>query len=79
MSSESIVITKGELSQIIKKRKLESTEEGFKETDGALHIDTDDLVIEAKAKKFLTLFEKILVEETAETDCEDSSAGDIVT
>ena len=33
----------------------------------------------SEAEKFITLFEKIFVEETAETDCEDGLAGNIVT
>ena len=79
MSDENIVITKGELTEIIKKRKLEAIEESCKETDGALKIDTDEVIIEVEAEKFVTIFEKIFVEETAETDSVDGAAGDILT
>ena len=69
------MITKGELFEIVKKRKLESIQ---KQTDGASSTEIDVLVIEAEAEKFLVLFEKIFVEETEETDSEDGPAGDII-
>ena len=72
MSSENIVITKGDLVQVTKKQRLEDSE-----TDGALHIDTDEIIIEAKAEKFITLLERTFVEETEGTDSEDGPAADI--
>ena len=52
--------------------------EKSEETDGALHIDTDELVIESEVERFLTLFEKIFVKETNNTDSEDGPARDIL-
>ena len=70
MSSENIVITKGDLVQVIKKQRLEDSE-----TDSTLYIDTNKIIIEAK--KFITLFERTFVEETEGTDSEDGPAADI--
>ena len=75
MSEENIMITKGELFKIVKKRKLKSIQT---EIDGASSTETDELVIEAEAEKFLVLFEKIFVEETEETDSEYGPAADII-
>ena len=72
MSSENIVITKGDLIQVIEKQRLEDSE-----TDGSLHIDTDEVIIEAKAEKFITFIERTFAEETEETDSEDGPAADI--
>ena len=52
--------------------------EKSEETDGALHIDTDELVIESEVERFLTLFEKIFVKETNNTDSEDGPTQDIL-
>ena len=78
MSSENNVINEGEHHQITKKRKLEDVEEGSEKTYEALHIDTDELVIEAEADKFLTIFERIFIKETSETDVEDGPAREIL-
>ena len=75
MSSENNVINEGEHHQITKKRKLEDVEEGSEKTYEALHIDTDELVIEAEADKFLTIFERIFIKET---DVEDGPAREIL-
>ena len=56
MSRENIVITKGDLVQVIKKQRLEDSE-----TDGAFHIDTNEIIIAAEAEKFITLFERTFV------------------
>ena len=48
------------------------------ERDGALHIDTDELVIESEVERFLTLTEKIFVKETNNTDSKDGPAQDIL-
>ena len=53
MSDENIVITKGELFEIVKKRKLETIQE---ETNGVSPTETDELIIEAEAEKFFVLF-----------------------
>ena len=52
--------------------------EKSEETDGALHIDTDELVIESEVERFLTIFEKIFVKETNNIDSEDGPAQDIL-
>ena len=78
MSSENNVITEGEHHQITKKRKIEDVEEGSEKTYEALHIDTDELVIEAEADKILTIFERIFLKETSETDIEDGPAREIL-
>ena len=70
MSNENIVITKGDLIQVIEKTK-------HSETDGSLHIDTDKIIIEAEAEKFITLIERTFAEETEGTDSEDGPAADI--
>ena len=70
MSSKNIVITKGDLVQVIKKQRLEDSE-----TDSTLYIDTHKIIIEAK--KFITLFERTFVEEIEGTDSEDGPAADI--
>ena len=51
MSGENIVITKRDLVQLIKKQRLEDSE-----TDRVLHIDTNEIIIEAEAEKFIALF-----------------------
>ena len=72
MSSENIVITQGDLVQVIRKQRLVDSE-----TDGTLHIDTDEIIIEAEAEKFTTLFERTFAEEIEETDSEGGPAADI--
>ena len=78
MSSENNVIAEGEHHLITKKRKIEDLEEGSEKTYEALHIDTDELVIEAEADKFLTIFETIFIKETSKTDVEDCPAREIL-
>ena len=78
MSPENNLIIDGEHHQITKKRKIESVEEGSKKTDGALHIDTDELVIEAEADKFFAIFERIFMKETAKTDVENGPIREIL-
>ena len=60
MSEENIVITKGELFEIVKKRKLETIQEDI---GGASPTKTAELTIEAEAEKVLVLFAKIFIEE----------------
>ena len=74
MSSENIVITKSDLIEVIKKSRLETIAEENEpdNTDGALQRDTDDVVIEAEAEKFITLFKKAFTEETEEIDSEET-------
>ena len=76
----SIIVSQGELYQIVKKRKLETIEESEEadETDGK-EIDESlkKLIIENEAQKFIELFEKTFSEETEEIDCEDGTIQDI--
>ena len=66
--------------EVIKKSRLETIAEVREpdNTHGALQIDTDDVIIEAEAENFITLFEKIFTEETEEIDSEDGPAQDIL-
>ena len=77
----SIIVSQGELYQIVKKRKLETIEESEEanETDGK-EIDESlkKLIIENEAQKFIELFEKTFSEETEEIDCEDRAIQDII-
>ena len=76
-----IIIRKGELYEIVKKRKLETIEES-EEPDQTYGKEIDEslnkLIIEKEAQKFIKLFEKTFSEETEEIDCEDSTIQDII-
>ena len=76
MSSENIVITKGDLIKVIKKSRLETIAEENEpdNTNGALQRDIEDVFIEAGVKKIITLFEKTFTEEREEIDSEDGPA-----
>ena len=57
----SFVVTQGKLYEIVKKRKLETTEESEEsdQTDGKeIDESLNKLIIENEAKKFIELFEK---------------------
>ena len=75
------VVTKGELYEIVKKRKLLTIKEGGKtdQEDGrGIEENVDELIIENEAKKFIELFEKTFSEETEgiEFDSEDEAVQD---
>ena len=77
------VVTKGELYEIVKKRKLSTIEEGGEtdQEDGrGIEENVDELIIENEAKKFIELFEKAFSEETEEIefDSEDGTVEDLV-
>ena len=80
----SVVITNGELYEIVKKRKLLTIQESDKETDQEYgkKIDeyVDNLIIENEAEKFFELFEKTFCEETDEIefDSEDGVVNDLI-
>ena len=77
----SFVVTQGKLYEIVKKRKLETTEESEEsdQTDGKeIDESLNELIIENEAEKFIELFEKTFSEETEETDCEDGAIQDII-
>ena len=77
----SIIVSQGELYQIVKKRKLETIKES-EEADQADGKEIDEsfneLIIENEAQKFIELFEKTFSEETEEIDCEDGTIQDII-
>ena len=77
----SIIVSQGELYQIVKKRKLETIEESEEadETEGR-EIDESlkKLIIENEVQKFIELFEKTFSEETEEIDCEEGAIQDII-
>ena len=77
------VVTKGELYEIVKKRKLSTIEEGGEtdQEDGrGIEENVDELIIENEAEKFIELFEKTFSEETEEIefDSEDGTVPDLV-
>ena len=77
----SIVVTQGELYEIVKKRKLETIEESEEadQTDGKeIDESLNELIIKNEAQKFIELFEKTFSEETEEIDCEDGAIQDII-
>ena len=80
----SVVITNGELYEIVKKRKLSTIQESDKETDqeDSKKIDeyVDNLIIENKAENCFELFEKTFCEETDEIefDSEDGVVNDLI-
>ena len=79
-----VVITNGELYEIVKKRKLSTIKESDQETDqvDVKKIDeyVDNLIIENEAEKFFELFEKTFCEETDEIefDSEDGVVNDLI-
>ena len=76
----SFVVTQGKLYEIVKKRKLETTEESEEsdQTDGKeIDESLNELIIENEAEKFIELFEKTFSEETEEIDCEDGAIQEL--
>ena len=76
----SVIITNGELYEIVKKRKLLTIQETDEEDGKKINEYVDNLIIENKAEKFFELFEKTFCEETNETefDSEDGVANDLI-
>ena len=76
----SVVITNGELYEIIKKRKLLTIQETDEEDGEKIEEYIDNLIIENEAEKFFELFEKTFFEETDETefDSEDGAVNDLI-
>ena len=75
----SIIVSQGELYQIVKKRKLETIWRVWRSQSDGKKIDEplNELIIENEAQKFIELFEKTFSEETEEIDCEDGTIQDI--
>ena len=71
----SIIVSQGELYQIVKKRKLETIWRVWRSQSDGKKIDEplNELIIENEAQKFIELFEKTFSEETEEIDCEDGT------
>ena len=76
----SVIITNGELYEIVKKRKLSTVQETDEEDGKKINEYVDNLIIENEAEKFFELFEKTFCEETNETefDSEDGVANDLI-
>ena len=76
----SIIVSQGELYQIVKKRKLETIWRVWRSQSDGKKIDEplNELIIENEAQKFIELFEKTFSEETEEIDCEDGAIQDII-
>ena len=78
----SVVITNGELYEIVKKRKLSTIQETDEEDGKKIEEYVDNLIIENEAEKFFEniLFEKTFCEETDETefDSEDGVVNDLI-
>ena len=77
------IVTKGELYEIVKKRKLSTIEESGEtdQEDGrGIEENVDELILENKAKKFIELFEKTFSEQTEEIeiDSKDCAVQDLV-
>ena len=77
------VVTKDELYEIVKKRKLSTIEEGSEtdQEDGrGIEENVHELIIENEAEKFIELFEKTFSEEIEEIefDSEDGAVQDLV-
>ena len=60
----SIIISNGDLIEVIKRERLESIEEvpESDNVDGKANNNVEELIIDSKADKFLVLFEKIFNE-----------------
>ena len=63
----SVIITNGELYEIVKKRKLSTIQETDEEDRKKIEQYVDNLIIENEAEKFLQLFEKTFCGGTDET------------
>ena len=72
-----LILTKNELYQIIKKRKIETDQINGKNTEEE---DINELIIKNETDKFLELFNKVFSEEEDEQlDSEDSFVQDLFT
>ena len=69
-----LLITKGELYQIIKKRKVETDQEDGKKIEEE---DINELIIKNEAEKFMELFDKVFSDEEEQLDSEDGLVQDL--
>ena len=71
-----LLITKGELYQIIKKRKLETDQVDGKKIEEE---DINELIIQNETEKFIELFDKVFSDEEEQLDFEDGLVQDLFT
>ena len=71
-----LLITKGELYQIIKKRKLETDQVDGKKREEE---DINELIIQNETEKFIELFDKVFSDEEEQLDSEDGLVQDLFT
>ena len=72
-----LLITKGELYQIIKKRKLETDQIDGKKIEE--EEDINELIINNETEKFMELFDKVFSDEEEQLDSEDGLVQDLFT
>lgn len=72
-----LLVTKGELYQIIKKRKLETDQIDGKKIEQEEDINV--LIIQNKTDKFIELFDKVFSDEEQQLDSEDGLVQDLFT
>ena len=71
-----LLITKDELYQIIKKRKLETDQVDGKKIEEE---DINELIIQNETEKFIELFDKVFSDEEEQLDSEDGLVQDLFT
>ena len=72
-----LLITKGELNQIIKKRKVETDQIDSKKIEQ--EEDINELIIQNETGKFMELFDKVFSDEEEQLDSEDGLVQDLFT
>ena len=71
-----LLIRKGELYQIIKKRKLETDQVDGKKIEEE---DINELIIQNETEKFIELFDKVFSDEEEQLDSEDGLVQNLFT
>lgn len=70
-----LLITKGELYQIIKKRKVETDQIDSKKIEQEK--DINELIIQNETEKFMELFDEVFSDEEEQLDSEDGLVQDL--
>ena len=70
-----LLITKGELYQIIKKRKVETDQIDSKKIEQEKVIN--ELIIQNETEKFMELFDEVFSDEEEQLDSEDGLVQDL--
>ena len=70
-----VLITKGELYQIIKKRKVETDQIDSKKIEQEK--DINELIIQNETEKFMELFDEVFSDEEEQLDSEDGLVQDL--